>query len=119
MSSQLPTLRGQAGTGLQNFVCAEVEAGETCLDSGLKMCGSFRGNCGVAKMRTLAHDSVDFSGWVLQVLLYLNGDLCPYSSIIVRKVLPCVTGLYYLIFSDCFIFISTAALACDQCTAPH
>lgn len=119
MSSQLSTLRGQAGTGLQNFVCAEVEAGKTCLDSGLKICGSFRGNCGVAKMRTLAHDSIDFSGWVLQVLLYLNGDLCPYSSIIVHKVLPCVTGLYYLIFSDCFIFISTAALACDQCTAPH
>lgn len=72
-------------------------------------------------MLILACDSVDayVSGSVLQVLLYLNGDLCPYSCIIVHKVLPCVTGLYYLIFSDCFVFISTAALACDQCTAPH
>lgn len=70
-------------------------------------------------MLTLACNSVDISGWVLQVLLYLNGDLCPYSCIIVHKVLPCVTGLYHLIFSDCFIFISTAALACNQCAAPH
>jgi len=70
-------------------------------------------------MPTYAYASKDILKWVVQVLLYLNGDLCPYSCIIVLEVLPCVTGLYYLIFSDCFIFISTAALACDQCTAPH
>lgn len=116
---QLSTLKGQVGMGLQNFVCAEVEAGKTCFDSGLKICGGIRENCGVVKMLTLAHDSIDVSGWVLQVLLHLNGDLCPYSSINVHKVLPCATGLYYLILSDCLIFISTAALACDQCTAPH